>query len=412
MSLIGKKILIGISGGIAAYKTCELVRLFKKQQAEVRVIMTPSALNFVSPVTLSALSGNKVLINMFPDVNPSKTEKVESSTQHIYLGMWGDVFVIAPATANTIAKMVYGMADNLLTATVLSSRCPIIVSPAMDEDMYQNQITSQNITKLNESGFWIIEPETGELASGLFGTGRMPEPEVIFKYVEDFLKNYKRDLNGKKILITAGPTYEPIDDVRYIGNYSSGKMGFQLANAASQRGAEVTLISGPAAIATPRNVSRLNVKTSDEMFNAVKNNSTGKDYIIMSAAVSDYKSKEFHSGKMKKSGSGSFLIETSKTVDILEYLGKHKNGSKLIGFALETDNEIEYATEKLKQKNLDMIVVNNPKVEGAGFGTDTNVISIIDKNLNVASYEKMTKFQAANVILDKMQESALSGTER
>ena len=412
MSLKGKKILIGVTGGIAAYKSCELVRLFKKHEAEVRVIMTPSALNFVSPVTLSALSGNEVLINMFPDVNPFKTEKVESGTHHIYSGMWADVFLITPATANTIAKMVHGIADNFLTATVLSSRCPIIVAPAMDEDMYLNQITAENISKLKEYGFWIIEPETGELASGLHGIGRMPEPQTIYNYVEEFLKHFKRDLGGKKILITAGPTYEPIDDARYIGNYSTGKMGFQLANAAAQRGAEVTLISGPTMINTPKNVNRVNVKTADEMFDAVKTNSKDKDYIIMSAAVSDYKPKEFHTGKIKKSENDSLLIETTKTVDILEYLGQHKNGAKLIGFALETDNEIEYAKDKIKQKNLDMIVVNNPKIEGAGFGTDTNVISIIDKSSNVTAYEKMTKFEAANVILDKMQKPALSGAER
>jgi phosphopantothenoylcysteine decarboxylase/phosphopantothenate--cysteine ligase len=401
-SLKGKKILLGVSGGIAAYKTCELVRLFKKQEAEVRVIMTPSALNFVSPVTLSALSGNEVLINIFRDVNPDKTGKVETKTWHVYTGLWADVFVIAPATANTIAKMAHGLSDNFLTATVLSSRCPIIIAPSMDEDMYLNAITSSNISKLKEYGFWVMEPETGELASGLYGIGRMPEPETIYSYVERFLTNYNRDLEGKKILITAGPTYEPIDEVRYIGNYSSGKMGFQLAKAASQRGAEVTLVSGPTMLGTLRNVNRINVTTADEMFKEVTQSSEGKDYIIMSAAVSDYKPKEVQNGKIKKSA-GELVIETTKTIDILEYLGSHKNGAKLIGFALETDNELEYAKDKIKKKNLDMIVVNNPRVNGAGFGTDTNVISIIDKSSNVTSYEKMSKFEAANVILDKMQ---------
>jgi phosphopantothenoylcysteine decarboxylase/phosphopantothenate--cysteine ligase len=403
MSLKGKKILIGVSGGIAAYKACELVRLFKKQEAELRVIMTPSALNFVSPVTLSALSGNEVSINIFPDVNPDKTGTVETKTWHIYTGMWADVFVIAPATANTIAKIAHGMADNFLTATVLSSRCPIIIAPTMDEDMYINEITASNISMLREYGFWILEPEVGELASGLHGIGRMPEPESIYGYVENFLKNFNRDLDGKKILITAGPTYEPIDEVRFIGNYSSGKMGFQLARAASQRGAEVTLISGPTTLGTPKNVKRVNVQTADEMFNAVKSNSEKQDYIIMSAAVADYKPKDFKNGKIKKTAGDSLTIETTKTVDILEYLGQHKNGTKLVGFALETENEIDYAKDKIKRKNLDMVVVNNPRVEGAGFSTDTNVISIIDKNSNVISYYKMTKFEAANVILDKMQ---------
>jgi len=401
-SLKGKKILLGVSGGIAAYKICELVRLFKKQEAEVRVIMTPSALNFVSPVTLSALSGNEVMINIFQEVDAHKTGKVETKTWHVYTGLWADVFVIAPATANTIAKMAHGLSDNFLTATVLSSRCPIIAAPSMDEDMYVNEITSSNISKLKEYGFWIMEPETGELASGLFGIGRMPEPETIFNYVERFLKNYNRDLDGKKVLITAGPTYEPIDEVRYIGNYSSGKMGFQLAKAASQRGAEVTLVSGPTSLSTPRNVNRIDITTADEMFKEVTVNSKDKDFIIMSAAVADYKPKEILDGKIKKTAN-DLVIETTNTIDILEYLGCHKNGAKLIGFALETDNEIEYAKDKIKKKNLDMIVVNNPRVKGAGFGTDTNVISIIDKSSKVTSYEKMTKFEAANVILDKMQ---------
>lgn len=401
MSLKGKKILLGVSGGIAAYKICELVRLFKKQEAEVRVIMTPSALNFVSPVTLSALSGNEVLINIFPDVH-NKSDTVETKTWHIYTGIWADLFIIAPATANTIAKMANGISDNFLTATVLSSRCPIIVAPTMDEDMYVNRVTAANVSKLREFGFWIIEPETGELASGLHGIGRMPEPQSIFNYAENFLKNFNRDLDGKKVLITAGPTYEPIDSVRYIGNYSSGKMGFQLAKAASQRGADVTLIAGPVSLETPRKVNRVNVTTADGMFNAVKSSANGQDYIIMSAAVADYKPKDFHTGKLKKSANDNLVIETAKTVDILEYLGKNKTGYKLIGFALETDNEIEYAKDKLTKKNLDMIVVNNPNTEGAGFGTDTNVITIIDKNLSTKSYDKITKFEAANVIIDRM----------
>jgi phosphopantothenoylcysteine decarboxylase / phosphopantothenate---cysteine ligase len=402
MPLKGKKILLGVSGGIAAYKTCELVRLFKKQEAEVRVIMTPSALNFVSPITLSALSGNEVLINIFPEVDAYKSDKIETKTWHIYNGIWADIFVIAPATANTIAKMVHGISDNFLTATVLSSRCPVIVAPTMDEDMYVNQVTTSNISRLREFGFWVMEPETGELASGLHGIGRMPEPQSIFSYVKSFLEGYNRDLEGKKVLITAGPTYEPIDAVRYIGNYSSGKMGFSLANAAAQRGAEVTLISGPTALETPRKVNRINVTTAEDMFNAVKDNSKKKDYIIMSAAVADYKPVSVSDEKIKKTGRDSLTIQTEKTIDILEYLGKNKKVYKLIGFALETSNEIEYAKDKIVKKNLDLIVVNNPKTEGAGFGTDTNVISIIDKDLNITEYDKMSKFDAANKIIDNM----------
>ena len=402
MSLKGKKILLGVSGGIAAYKTCELVRLFKKNEAEVRVIMTPSAVNFVSPVTLSTLSGNEVLINIFPEVNAETSERIETKTWHIYNGMWADVFLIAPATANTIAKIANGMSDNFLTATILSSRCPVIVCPTMDEDMLNNQVTSANITRLKEYGYWVIEPETGELASGLYGAGRMPEPQSIYNFVDSYLAGHKTDLTGKKVLITAGPTYEPIDAVRFIGNYSSGKMGFSLAKAAQQRGAEVVLISGPVSMETPRKVQRINVSTAEEMFNAVKYNVIDKDYVIMSAAVADFKPISVVDNKIKKSQAGDITINTEKTIDILEYLGKNKSGYKLIGFALETDNEIDYAKDKIANKNLDLVVVNNPKVHGAGFGTDTNVISIVDKEMNITKYDIMSKFDAANKIIDKM----------
>lgn len=401
MELLGKKILLGISGGIAAYKCCELVRLYKKSGAEVRVIMTPSALNFVSPVTLSALSGNEVMINMFPEVDPNSSETVETKTWHIYTGLWADVFVIAPATANTIAKIVHGISDNFLTTTVLSARSPVLISPAMDEDMYLNEATSKNVSALKELGYWVIEPESGELASGLSGIGRLPEPETIYKHTVKLLAGSQKDLEGKKILITAGPTYEPIDDVRFLGNHSSGKMGFSLANAASQRGAEVTLIAGPTMLRTPRNVTRIDIITAEDMFNAVKDHLEGNDVVIMSAAVADYKPKSIVAGKIKKSA-GNMTIETEKTVDILEYLGKNKSGYKLVGFALETENEIEYAKGKIEKKNLDMIVVNNPKVEGAGFKTDTNVITIIDSKGSQTEYLKMSKFDAAGKILDKI----------
>ncbi len=402
MSVKGKKILLGISGGIAAYKCCELVRLFKRNEAEVRVIMTPSALNFVSPVTLSALSGNEVMVNMFPEVDPGKSPVVETKTWHVYTGLWADIFIIAPATANTISKMVNGISDNFLTATVLSARCPVVVSPAMDEDMYLNEVTASNVAKLKEFGYWVIEPETGELASGLHGIGRMPETQTIFNYAVEFLNGSKRDLEGKKVLITAGPTYEPIDEVRYIGNYSSGKMGFSLAHAASLRGAEVTLISGPVALKTPRNVNRVDVTTAGEMFEAVKANFVGQDFIIMSAAVADYKPKSVFEGKIKKSNNEALSIETERTTDILEFLGNNKKDFKLVGFALESANEIEYAKDKIVKKNLDMIVVNNPRVEGSGFGTDTNVITIIDSAMKISPFDKMSKFDAANVIISSM----------
>lgn len=402
MELKGKKILLGISGGIAAYKCCELVRLYKKSGAEVKVIMTPSALNFVSPVTLSALSGNEVMINLFPDVDPNRSSTVETKTWHIYTGLWADIFVIAPATANTIAKIVHGISDNFLTSTVLSARSPILISPAMDEDMYLNEATSGNVSVLKELGYYVIEPESGELASGLSGIGRLPEPETIFEHTVNVLSGAVKDLEGKKILITAGPTYEPIDDVRFIGNYSSGKMGFSLALAAVQRGADVTLVAGPVSLKTPRHVNRIDVNTAQEMFSAVKDNLNGKDIVIMSAAVADYKPKNIHKGKIKKTAGENIVIETERTDDILEYAGKNNSGFKLIGFALETENEIEYALDKIKRKNLDFIVVNNPKVEGAGFKTDTNVITIIHKDGNKTEYPKMTKFEAAQKILDRI----------
>jgi phosphopantothenoylcysteine decarboxylase/phosphopantothenate--cysteine ligase len=402
MQLKGSKILLGVSGGIAAYKICELVRLFKKSEAEVRVIMTPSAVNFVSPVTLSALSGSEVLINMFPEVNPQTTETVETKTWHIYTGLWADVFIIAPATANTIAKITHGISDNFLTSTVLASRCPIIVVPSMDEDMYLNRITQENISKLKEYGFQVMEPDSGELASGLSGIGRMPEPQAILEYASDFFQGKKKDLSGKKILVTAGPTYEPIDEVRFIGNYSSGKMGFQLAKVASIRGAEVTLVTGPTALHAPNHIKTIDIHTAKEMFQAVKNEFNGKDCIIMSAAVSDFKPKEKVKGKIKKEKSAGLVIETEKTKDILEFLGKYKNKSFLVGFALETENEIKNAKEKIKKKNLDLIVVNNPRTEGAGFGTDTNVAVLIDNKMRSTKLKKMTKFELANIILDKI----------
>ncbi|HEY3250189.1 MAG TPA: bifunctional phosphopantothenoylcysteine decarboxylase/phosphopantothenate--cysteine ligase CoaBC [Ignavibacteria bacterium] len=402
MSVAGKKILLGVSGGIAAYKSCELVRLFKKNGADVRVIMTPAAVHFVSPVTLSTLSGNEVALNMFPAEEAGRAETIETKTWHIYSGLWADVYLIAPATANTIAKLAGGISDNFLTTTALSVRCPIVIAPTMDEDMFKSEITQLNISKLKEIGYWVIDPETGELASGLKGIGRMPEPLSLLNYLDDFLSGHKYDFEGKKFLVTAGPTYEPLDDVRYIGNYSSGKMGYQVARAAAMRGADVTLISGPTMLEAPRNIKRINVQTADEMFKAVKANINKKDYVIMTAAVADYKPVERVTGKIKKTGGKELMIKAVKTPDILKYLGDHKKNFKLVGFALETRNEIKYAKEKVKSKNLDMIVANNPKVKGAGFGTDTNVVTIIDKKMKVKRLNKMTKFEVAMKILDNL----------
>lgn len=400
MDYNGKKILIGITGGIAAYKICELVRLFKKNGAEVRVIMTPSAAKFVSPLTLSVLSDNEVAINIFDESDQSEISSYNQKTWHVYSGIWADIYVIAPATANTIAKIANGISDNFLTATVLTARCPIVIVPSMDEDMLLNDVTANNISKLKETGYFIMEPKTGDLASGLKGYGRMPEPSEIFDYVSEKLQNFHKDFTNKKVLVTAGPTCEPIDKVRFLSNYSSGKMGFQLAKAASLRGADVTLISGPVSINTPKNVIRIDVKTSDEMFEAVKNVYQSFDIIVMSAAVADFKPKKVIDKKIKKENNSFDNIELTKTVDILKFLGDNKKRYKLIGFALETENETENAKNKLITKNLDLVVLNNPEIEGAGFNTDTNVVKIIDKNNKVTETGKISKFDLANIIFD------------
>ncbi|MDQ3021004.1 MAG: bifunctional phosphopantothenoylcysteine decarboxylase/phosphopantothenate--cysteine ligase CoaBC [Bacteroidota bacterium] len=398
--LKGKKILIGISGGIAAYKVCSLVRLFIKQGAEVRIIMTPSATKFVSPVTLSALSKNEVIINMFSESDDySKVERAETKTWHVNLGIWADIFVIAPATANTIAKIVCGISDNFLLATVLAARCHIAIAPTMDDDMYKNPVTRINLEKVNKFGYKIIDPGYGELASGIYGEGRMAEPEKIFDFVKDLILK-KKDLLGKKILITAGPTIEFLDSVRYLTNSSTGKMGFELARAGRDRGADVTLITGPVSLQDIEGTKRIDVKTSDEMFHKVKSNITNKDLIIMTAAVEDFKPVKTINSKIKKEDKDNFIFEFKKTVDILEYAGRNKEGFKLIGFALETENELENAKRKLKNKNLDLIVLNNPNVNGAGFGTDTNVVTFVD-NKNAEELPLMSKYEVGNAILDK-----------
>ncbi len=337
---------------------------------------------------------------MFPESGDlSKVEKVETKTWHVNLGIWADIFVIAPATANTIAKIVAGISDNFLMSTVLASRCPVIIAPAMDDDMYKNPITKKNLDEIKKLGYKIIEPVFGELASGLYGEGRMAEPETIFDYVKNLILQ-KKDLAGKKILITAGPTIEFLDRVRFITNSSTGKMGFELARAARDRGGNITLITGPVSLPDIDGVKRINVNTSDEMFKKVKSNLKGKDLVIMTAAVEDFKPVKTMKSKIKKEDNENFIFEFKKTIDILEYIGKNKSGFKLIGFALETDNELENAERKLKNKNLDMIVLNNPNIEGAGFGTDTNIITIIDKK-TADKLPLMSKYDAGNSILDK-----------
>ena len=401
--LSGKKILIGVTGGIAVYKMCFVVRELRRVGAEVRVVMTESAKEFITPLTLSTLSGNEVIGGTFPERGAAV---VKAGTWHIDLSLWADVMLVAPATANTIAKIAHGFADNAVTTLILSLRCPLIIAPAMDSDMWANPTTQENVERLRELGVFVLPPDEGELASGLVGPGRLPEVETIVKFVENVLKKTHRNLEGKKILITAGPTYEPIDAVRFISNRSSGKMGFAIANAAVLRGADVTLVTGPVNLQTPRNVSRIDVETAEEMLKVVESHFSKQDAVIMAAAVADFTPSRPAEGKIKKEDlQGERInVELERTRDILESLGEKKDGKVLVGFALETDDEVRNAKEKLKRKNLDFIVLNNPLVEGAGFGVDTNVVSIIDKSGAVEKLPKLSKFDVANIILDRVAE--------
>lgn len=369
MSLEGKKILIIISGGIAAYKINFLVRDFVKQNAEVKVVLTPSAEQFVSKVTLSTLSKNEVLTEFYNDNG--------TWNNHVELALWADAVLVAPCTANTLSKMVHGLCDNLALAVYLSAKCPVFIAPAMDLDMYAHPSTKQNLELAEDFGHIIIPAEYGELASGLVGQGRLAEPETIYKTIAEHFSDAHQSLKGKTILITAGPTYEAIDPVRFIGNHSSGKMGYALAEEAAQRGAQVILISGPSGL-KPRhqNIQLHRVVSAKEMFNAVFQYYDGVDIAIASAAVADYTPKVVAAEKIKKN-EDTFTIELVKNPDILKTMGERKQHQILVGFALETQNEIENAKGKLHKKNLDMIVLNSLRDEGAGFQKDTNKIRLI-----------------------------------
>ena len=396
--LAGKKILIGITGGISVYKMCTAVRLFKKAGAEVRIMMTHSATQFVTPLTFSTLSQEEVVVSHWPSDPNSSTNL---GVKHIDYGLWADVMLIAPATANTIAHLAHGYAEDVLGSTVLALRCPLVVSPSMDVDMWENAATQENLATLRSRGSFIIPPASGELASGLVGAGRLPEPEVIVSFVENVLDKTPRDLSGKKILVTAGPTFEPIDPVRFIGNRSSGKMGFAIANAAALRGAEVTLVSGPVSLGTPKRVHRVDVDTAEQMFHAVNTHSANSHIVIMAAAVADYTPKNVADQKIKKESGGTELtLQLRSTKDILKSLGESKGKKILVGFALETENELAHAKEKLAKKNLDLIVMNSTNDEGAAFGSDTNVVTLIDKNGTTIKLEKMAKFDVATEILN------------
>jgi phosphopantothenoylcysteine decarboxylase/phosphopantothenate--cysteine ligase len=389
--LNGKKILLGVTGSIAAYKAAFLIRLLVKEAVEVKVIMTPSATDFISRLTLSTLSKNKVLVELFDE---------DSWANHVMLGRWADVMLIAPLSCNTLSKMAHGQCDNLLLAVYLSATCPVVVAPAMDEDMWHHQSTKDNIQQLIEYGNKIIPVDKGELASGLVGDGRMAEPESIVKYLEENFFTPKV-LAGKKAFVSAGPTYEPLDPVRFIGNHSSGKMGLAIAEELYAKGADVTLIMGPSSLKLPANgIKTIKVNTAEEMYNACTQQFDRSDIGIMAAAVADYTPVSVAANKIKKKD-GELMIELKKTKDILQSLGEKKSSKQvLVGFALETNNERDYALGKLKNKNADMVVMNSLNDKGAGFGTDTNKITIFDKSGKEFNYDLMSKKEAAKNIVD------------
>ena len=394
--LSGKKILLGITAGIAAYKTASLVRLFIKLGADVKVIMTPASKDFITPLTLSTLSRNPVHSTFY-----DKEEENEVWNNHVDLGLWADYFLIAPATANTLSKMANGTCDNLLLATYLSAKCPVYFAPAMDLDMYIHPSTKESLDKLKSFGNILIPAASGELASGLVGEGRMAEPQDILSFIENDVL-LKLPLRGKKVLITAGPTYEAIDPVRFIGNYSSGKMGFAIANAAANLGAEVILISGPTHQQIIHSfVKRIDVVSADDMYNQAHKYFNEVDIALLSAAVADYKPKNVAHQKIKKKDS-SLAMELTPTKDILASLGIIKKHQFLVGFALETNNEIENAKNKLQRKNLDLIVLNSLQDKGAGFATNTNKITIIDKNLKITSFKLKSKKEVAEDIINEI----------
>lgn len=391
--LSGKKVLLGVTGGIAAYKSAFIVREFIKKGAEVKVVMTPSAKDFVTPLTLSTLSKNEVF--------SSFTNEDDDNAQwnnHVELGLWADLFVIAPATANTLSKMATGSSDNLLVATYLSAKCPVYYAPAMDLDMYKHPSTLASFEKLESFGNIQIPADHGELASGLVGKGRMAEPEAIVLFIENNIAS-KLPLRGKKVIITAGPTYEAIDPVRFIGNHSSGKMGYAIADAAASLGATVTLVSGPSNVQLENSlVDLIKVISAQEMYEATHKVFETADIAILSAAVADYRPKEVASQKIKKK-ENSLRLELEKTKDILASLGEKKINQFLVGFALETTNEIENAKSKLKKKNLDLIVLNSLNDKGAGFKGDTNKVTLIDKDNKEYPFDVKPKAEVAKDIL-------------
>ena len=393
--LAGKTVLLYVSGSIAAYKIAYLASALKKLKADVHVLMTRNATNFINPITFETLTGNKCLVDTFD-------RNFEFSVEHVSLAKAADVVLVAPASANVIAKLAHGLADDMLTTTVLACTCRKIISPAMNTRMFENPITQDNLKICEHYGMEVISPASGYLACGDTGAGKMPEPEVLLQYILKEVQ-YEKDLKGKKILVTAGPTREAIDPVRYITNHSTGKMGYAIAKTAALRGAEVTLVSGPAEVEPPMFVNFVPVVTAKDMFEAVTGRSDEMDAVIKAAAVADYRPKFVNTEKTKKKD-GDMAIELERTDDILKWLGEHKKDSQfLCGFSMETEHMLENSRAKLKKKNLDMIVANNLKVAGAGFGTDTNVVTMIRENKET-ELPIMSKEEVAGAILDEIFE--------
>lgn len=393
--LKGKVVVLGVTGSIAAYKIANLASALVKLHADVHVIMTKNATNFINPITFETLTNNKCLVETFD-------RNFEFNVEHVALAKRADIFMVAPASANVIGKMANGIADDMLTTTILAAKCPKLVSPAMNTNMFENPIVQDNLEKLKHYGFKVIEPANGYLACGDTGAGKMPEPETLLEYILEEIA-FEKDLEGKQVLITAGPTQEKIDPVRYITNHSTGKMGYEIAKHCSRRGAKVILVAGPTAIADPMFVETIHVRSAAEMAEAVKTNADASDIIIMPAAVADYRPIHPADEKIKKDANENVsVIELERTEDILMYLGNHKRAGQFIcGFSMETENMLENSRKKLAKKNADMIVANNLRTAGAGFGTDTNVVTLITAD-ECEELELMSKADVAKAIIDKI----------
>ena len=395
--LKGKKIVLGVTGGIAVYKAVDLVSRLRKQGAEVRVVMTDHAKEFVTPLTFKEISGNKVAVSMWES-------NQEFNVEHIALANWADIFIVAPATANIIAKMACGIADDLLSTTLLAAQAPIIVCPAMNTGMYNHPATQENLGKLQSRGVTIMPPAVGMLACGVSGPGRLPEPQQIVEFVKDFFAKREGDLRGLKVLVTAAGTREPIDPVRFVGNRSSGKMGYAIAQIAAERGADVLLVTGPSALPIPPNVAYQKVETTGEMLAACLEAYDKADIVIKAAAVADYRPHDVAAQKIKKKTDDALTVVMDKNPDILKELGARKKQQILVGFAAETQNLLENAREKIVKKNLDMIVANDVTAAGAGFNADTNIVKFLFPDGRVCSLEQMPKTAVAERLLDTVLE--------